>query len=249
MARNKLKLNDAKTECMVITSRTNKQTQPLSIRIGGETIMPKAKVLNLGGVLDSTMSMEAQVNKVIKSVYYHLRQVSLIRKHLTREACATLINATVTSRLDFQNGLLAGLSDKTLHRLQVAQNNAARVLARAGRREHITPILSSLHWLPVKQRIIFKVLTTVHKALHTPTAPSYIREQLVLYQPGRELRSSSDPWTLDSPRVRTQYGTRCFSFFGAKLWNSLPADLRHPQTVAVFKKKLKTFLFNEAFSN
>ena len=248
MAQNKLKLNDSKTECLVISGKGTRREE-FTIQIGDEVIRPKVSVSNLGAVLDRELSMEAQVHKVIKGIYYHLRRIALIRKYLTQSACAKILHATVTSRLDFHNGLLAGLPDKTICRLQVAQNNAARLLRQVGRREHITPVLSSLHWLPVRQRIAYKVLMVIQKTLHTTTAPNYLCEQFTLYQPGRQLRSSSDPWTLAVPRHQRQYGSRSFRTFGARLWNTLPADLRNPLTVPVFKKKLKTFLFRQAYNN
>lgn len=249
MTRNKLKLNDSKTECMILTRRGVKPDDCVTVQIGGEVIQPKTVVGNLGAVLDCSLTMVAQVNRVIKGVYFHLRRIALIRKYLTQSACAKIIHATVTSRLDFHNGLLAGLPDKTTHKLQVAQNNAARLLRRVGRRDHITPILSSLHWLPVRQRIAYKVLGIVHKALHTPTAPEYLRELFMLYEPRRELRSSSDPWTLTVPRHRMQYGSRSLRIFGARLWNTLPAELRCPLSVPVFKQKLKTLLYRQAYIN
>ena len=248
MAHNKLKLNDSKTECMVISGRSHTQSKELTICIGGEEIVPKSAVGNLGAVLDGEMSMEAQVRRVIKGVYFHLRRISMIRKYLTESACAKLIHSTVTSRLDFHNGLLAGRPDKTIHRLQVAHNNAARLLRQVGRREHITPVLSSLHWLPVRQRIAYKVLSIIQRTLHTATAPRYLKELFTRYQPGRQLRSASDPWMLVVPRHRLQYGSRSLRVFGPQLWNTLPADLRDPLTVAVFKKRLKTFLFKTAYN-
>ena len=248
MTRNKLKLNDGKTECLVISGNNSQQTQELTLCIGEETIKPKVTVHNLGATIDSKLTMEAQVKRVIKSVYYHLRRIAKIRKHLSQEACAKIIHATVTSRLDFHNGLLAGASSKSLARLQVAQNNAARLLTGVNRREHITPVLQRLHWLPVHQRIAYKVISLIQKALHTQSAPRYLKDQLTVYRPTRELRSSSDQWTLTVPRVRLQYGNRSFTAFGSRLWNSLPADLRQPQTFMTFKKKLKTFLFRDEYN-
>jgi len=248
MARNKLKLNDGKTECLVITARNVKPSDELTVLIGDEIIKPKITARNLGATLDHTLSMEAQVKDVIRCAYFHLRRIAKIRKHLSFDACANILHATVTSRLDFHNGLLAGVSEKLLSRLQGVHNNAARLLTRISRREHITPVLSKLHWLPIKQRITYKLLSLVHKVLHTDTAPMYLKEQLTLYRPRRELRSTSDKWTLEVPRSRLQYGSRSFRVFGPRLWNSLPADLKQPQSVPVFKKKLKTFLFREAYN-
>jgi hypothetical protein len=247
MAKNKLKLNDSKTECLVVTSKRAKKAPELTITIGDETIKPKVTVQNLGATLDSELSIEAHVRRVIKTSYFHLQRIAMIRNQLTTEACATILHATVTSRLDFHNGLLAGVAEKTLAKVQIVQNNTAHLLTKVGKRDHITPVLSQLHWLPLKQRIAYKILSQVHSALHSSSAPRYLCDQFTIYQPGRSLRSSSDQWSLVIPRARLQYGSRSLRVFGARLWNSLPLALRQPQTVLVFKKNLKTYLFKQAY--
>ena len=99
-----------------------------------------------------------------------------------------LVHAFVTSRLDYCNSLLSGCSNKSLRTLQLIQNAAARVLTGTKIRDHISPILASLHWLPVKSRIEFKILLLTYKALHGQ-APSYLKELIVPYCPSRTLRS------------------------------------------------------------
>jgi hypothetical protein len=79
-----------------------------------------------------------------------------VKQHLTQDVCAKVINATVTSNLDYHNAFLLGVTDQTMHRLQVAQNNAARYLTRTTQRQHISPVIQQLHWLPLKQRVVFK---------------------------------------------------------------------------------------------
>lgn len=191
--------------------------------------------------------MNSQIASTVRNVYFHLRRISKIRCHLNTATCAKVIHAIVTSRLDYHNGLLAGLSDKSLHSLQLAQNNAARLLTGNKRSDHIRPVLFQLHWLPIKQRIAFKVLTMMHKSIHDSNAPAYLREALTLYQPSRGLRSAADQWKLTVPRVYHQYGSCSFHVFGAKVWNTLPMNIRGPISVSVFKKQLKTILFKAAF--
>ena len=184
------------------------------------------------------------MNRVIKLAYFHLRRIAAIRKYITHEACAKVIHATVTSKLDFHNGLLVDIPEKSIRRLQVVQNNAARLLMRVRKTEQcITPILNDLHWLPINKRISYKILTMVQNALHSPVAPGYLREQVIVYRPARPLRSATNHWTLVIPRSRQKHGDSSFSVAGPKLWNTLPVELRVPQTSVVFKKKLKTFLF------
>jgi len=248
MCKNKLKLNDDKTECLVISGMKSKGAeQDLSFHIGDTTIKPTLTLQNLGATLDNDLGMQAQANRVVKSAYFHLRRISKVRRYLTQEACARAIHATVITRLDFHNGLLLGLPDRLLYRLQICQNHAARMLTGTLRGAHITPVLSHLHWLPIKQRVSYKILMTLHKLLHVDTSPRYLRDMFTVYHPRRELRSSSDQWTLNVPRATRQYGSRSLQVHGAQLWNKLPAELRGPQSIYIFKGKLKTFLFRQAY--
>ena len=100
-------------------------------------------------------------------------------------------------------------------------------------------VLKSLHWLPVKQRITYKLLLYVYKALNG-LAPMYISNCLKLYVPKRNLRSSSDRLRLDYPITRNKAGDRTFTVYASKLWNNLPMTLRNCNSVNAFKKALKT---------
>ncbi|KAK7877377.1 hypothetical protein WMY93_031914 [Mugilogobius chulae] len=126
------------------------------------------------------------------------------------------------SRLDYCNGLLTGLSKQAVKQLQYIQNAAARVLTRTRKYDHISPVLRSLHWLPVAQRIDFKTALLVFKSLHG-LAPKYISDMLVPYEPSRTLRTLGIGLLL-VPRVRTKRGESAFQFYAAKIWNSLPED-------------------------
>ena len=131
--------------------------------------------------------------------------------------------------------------------VQRVQNAAARLVTMASKSDHITPILFKLHWLPVRERITFKLLLITFKALHGQ-APSYISELLNIYQPSRSLRSSALKY-LSVPKCNTvSYGHRAFSVSSAKLWNSLPYYLRFTENINTFKTSLKTFLFKRTFN-
>ena len=248
MTANRLKLNEAKTEVVIITGKnTSHCVEDINIMIGEESITPKPVAKNLGAVIDSNQMMERQVNSVTSSMYYNIRRISKVKHQLTKEACTQAINTTVLSRLDYHNGLLLGATEKSVHKLQVAQNSAARLLTGTSRREHITPILKHLHWLPVRQRITFKVLTIIQKSLHSATAPQYMKDLCPVYQPGRTLRSSADQWGLKVSRSRNQYGARSLGTLGAQLWNELPANIRGPISQSVFRKHLKTVLFKQVY--
>ncbi len=106
------------------------------------------------------------VTVVTKSAYYHLKNIARIRCFVSSQDLEKLVHAFITSRVDYCNGLLTGLPKKTIRQLQLIQNAAARILTRTRKSEHITPVLRSLHWLPVTFRIDFKVLLLVYKSLN-----------------------------------------------------------------------------------
>ena len=130
----------------------------IHVTVDGCLISPDATTKNLGIVYDSTLSMEHKVNAVCRGAYLRLHNISRIRRFITQDATKTLIQAFVISKLDCGNALLTGVSCNLLRKLQRVQNMAARVITFTPRREHISPVLRSLHRLPIHRRIEFKIL-------------------------------------------------------------------------------------------
>ena len=128
------------------------------------------------------------------------------------------------------------------------QNAAARVVAQAGGREHITPVLFRLHWLPVQYHITFKILLLTYRALHG-LAPSYLTALLTPYQPSRALRSGQQHLLRVPQTTLLTFGDRSFAIAAPKLWNSLPCKIREAASLGAFKKALKTHLFGLAYSH
>ena len=162
-----------------------------SITVNG-VIVPvlNEPVGNLGAVFDPNMNMSGHVSKVIKSANYHLRNIGKIRKFLNTDTTKSAIVSLVTSRLDHCNGLLCGVTDELLCRLQKDQNNAARVVSGSRKYDHITPVLKDLHWLHIRKRIEFKILLLTFKCMQG-CAPLYLRELLVKQANTRTLRSNT----------------------------------------------------------
>jgi hypothetical protein len=246
MKRNYLKLNEDKTEMLVFSTRQKLSlVNSLQLQIGDTTIRPSSSAKNLGITFDTCLTMDSHISNVCKASYFQIRNIASIRKYLSIAAVKTLVQALVTSRLDYANSLLYGLPKSSLNRLQRVQNMAARVITQSSRRAHITPVLIQLHWLPVPYRITYKVLIMTFKALHC-LSPTYMNELISLHQPGRALRSSNEI-VLQQPRTRLKtWGDRTFPFASATEWNRLPATIRNCQTLALFKRQLKTYLFKSA---
>lgn len=133
---------------------------------------------------------------------------------LSFNVAEVLIHSFVFSRLDYCNALLSGLPKKSFHSLQMVQNAAARILTGAKKYDHITPVLVSLHWLPVHIRADFKTLLLTYKAVNG-IGPSYLKELVVPYEPARSLRSQGTG-LLTVPRTKKRtVGARAFhSLYG-----------------------------------
>ena len=169
--------------------------------------------------------MERHVIAIYKACYYQIRNIGHIRRYITLDACKTLAHVLIASRLDYGNALLYGLPSTLMTRLQKVQIYSARLVIHTHKREHITPVLNSLHWLPVIYWSQYKILMYTFKALQG-TAPQYLEELVVQYQPTRSLRSVS--WAfLAVPTTRgVTYGNRCFRKAAATLCNNLPLTTR-----------------------
>ena len=173
------KLNDNKTELMLVTSkRTNHlHNLPTSITIDNAQIPFKQSVKNLGFTLDCHFTMNAHVSNIGRTCYFELHNLASIRGFLTSTATATLLSAFALSRIDYCNSLLFGSTHDVTSHLQRIQNYAARVILRLPRSSSITIHLKLLHWLPVKVSSTYKLACLCYHR-HSSTAPSYVTDML-----------------------------------------------------------------------
>ena len=246
MAGNHLKLNDNKTEVITFTAHNVEMDMPSDVIHIGHYIIPPVKCArDLGVVFDHHMTMHENITKTCASCYFHLRNISSIRDSLTDEATIQLVHAFVSSRIDYCNSLLYGIPEYAIKRLQRVQNLAARVVTRSSKYSSITPMLKKLHWLPVKYRIIFKVVLLTFNALHG-MAPNYLKTLLQSYMPSRSLRSETRN-LLIMPKARRKSGCHTFAYAAPKLWNELPVNIRTTTSLVSFLSSLKT-LFKLAYA-
>eukprot|EP00918_Siedleckia_nematoides_P064389 GHVU01140017.1.p1 GENE.GHVU01140017.1~~GHVU01140017.1.p1 ORF type:complete len:519 (-),score=24.55 GHVU01140017.1:616-2172(-) len=183
MTANHLKLNEDKTEFLILgtqkrISQCSKVDAKLSI--GGDTIEPTGNARNIGVLFDSTLTLSGHVNNTCRTAFFHLHNISKIRTHLDSDSLKSVVHALVTNKLDMYNSLYTGLPQQQINKLKRVHHAAARLITRQKKFERITPILKELHWLPLEQRINYKVLVLTYKCLNG-LAPSYL-SQLLLVQ-------------------------------------------------------------------
>ena len=247
MTDSKLKLNADKTEFLIIG--TPKQCGKLDgffpTCILNQTIIPAASANNLGVTFDKNFNFRQHISQTCRCCFYHIRDLRRIRRYMSLSVAKTIATALVSSRLDYCNSLLHNIAIKDITKLQRVQNCLARVVTRSPRFSRPVPLLKSLHWLPVRYRIIFKICTITYQALSTKQ-PAYLHSMLTPARQPRQLRSSGSG-LLFVPRVKTNAGTRAFSVAAPTLWNSLPDSVKSARNIASFRRNLKTYLFKMAY--
>ena len=244
---NKLKLNEHKTEFSVIGSKHSLSKVSIdSLTVGSESVLKSSTARNLGVLIDEHLSLIPQIYSVVKSCRYHLRSMWKIRRFLSADTAKALAHSMILSRVGYCNSLYLNMPAYAIELLQKVQNEAARFVTRTPRRESITPALVALHWLPVKQRISFKVLTIVYNALHD-SGPQYIQDMIQNYESTHHLRSTSQIRLKENSFRLKSAGHRAFSIAAPHLWNSIPSNIKSCETVYLFKKSLKTYLFRQAY--
>ena len=197
-------------------------------------------------MFDEKLTMKAHVSKVVRDCNMSLINLRRIGDKLSKKHKIQLVHSLVHSRLDFCNGLLIGVDQSEISRLQKVQNAATRFVFGTKQWRGVTNLRKQLHFLPVTARIEFKVCLMVFKCLNN-LAPPYLEELIQKCQPKiKSLR-------IDATKLEKDYSTklkssqRAFQVSGPKLWNSLPADLRNCSDEVLFKSRLKTYLFEKSY--
>ena len=245
-----LKMNLDKTEAILFGSRKQiKKCRLTAIEVCGESIPYSESIRYLGVCIDSNLCLHNHIASKCRIAMYNLFTIVNIRNFLTTEACHTAVLAMVISHLDYANAITLGLPEKHVAKLQRVQNMATKVVLKRGKYTSLKDSLQSLHWLPIRSRINFKISVLVYKCLHGK-APEYLQNLLITYVPRREgLRSEAIIYRLTVPRTKKKtFADRTFSVVGPKVWNSLPNDVKLQKDIEHFKKSLKTHLFKLAFN-
>ena len=249
MTSNRLKLNADKTEFIWTGSRQQAaKINTAVIVLKGHQIVPECSVKCLGVLIDTNLTFAPHIRRVAASCFWQIRQLWKIRRSLSVENAKTLVHALVASRIDFCNSILYRVAAVHLRPLQSVLNAAARLVLKLRKFDRVSissTIRNGLHWLPVHNRIVYKLCLLVFKCQHKQ-APTYLSSlclPLSAVTTRRQLRAATRG-DLDFPRTQTvTYGPRAFAVSGPTCWNSSPSSLKSPSLKpAHFCKQLKTVL-------
>ena len=223
-----LKLNSDKTKIMVVAP----QSVQKDVTIHGSFINDKcirfvSTAKNLGVLLDSELCFNVQVTKVVSSCFHILKLLTRIKSFLTKNQLKTLACTLIFPKLDYCNGLYYGLDKSIIKKLQSVQNNAARLVNKINRfdRVPVNKLLSELHWLKVNERIVFKILLTMHKCV-IGNAPEELASKILSSCSNRTMK-------IDCQYCYSSFGCRAFSVCGPKLWNALPLHMRYEGVTSI----------------
>ena len=246
MRTNLLKLNDDKTEFIVFGTRSQlSKIGEVSIKIGNDTISAVPLVRNLGVHFDKELKWTVHINHLTSNLYHILRKVAHIRHLLNEEATKIIIQALVLSKIDYCNSIYQGAPTYAIDKLQRLQNMGCRIIRKVSKYDHITPHLIELHWLRIREHVVYKVCVLVFKCING-LAPQYLSETII-HAHACNLRSSTFNY-LPTVRCNTAITQNsAFSSTRPRLWNMLPNDIKTSSSLDVFKAKLKTFLFSASY--
>ena len=234
-----LKLNPDKTEIMFFIPKSLSSCPTIngSIFNDGTCIRFSNTVTNLGVILDRFLTFEPHINSNVAYCYKLLKNVSSIRSLITTSQTEMLVHSVISSRLDYCNSLFYSLTNSNLNKLQKVQNAAARVVLKLRKRDSIRLELINLHWLRIRERIMFKVIVFVFKCLNE-MAPVELSSLLIV--------DNNESCTLKYRFLNSVYGRRSFRYAAPRLWNALPISIRKLNSLDNFKSKLKYHLFNNS---
>ena len=257
MSTNYLKLNESKTKLMLLQPPhrcLSNSLLTLEIFLDNcEPIVSSRQVKNLGFILDDTLNLQSHINKVTSLCYINLRNLGRIGSKLPFKLKVQLVHSMVLSHLDMYNSLLYGAPMTLLNKLKQVLYAAVRFIFKLKKRDkqHLSPYLKHLHFLPVQYRIQFKIALLVYKIIHG-IAPLYMKDLLSFKKLDNyfTLRSQLDKTLLvESPSLRFTRSHAIFQYCGPKVWNSLPIELRELTSLTQFKSNLKRHYFCLAFTD
>ena len=235
-----LKINPEKTEMLLLYPDALRDKVIIKgVIIEDQCIRFSDRVKNVGVWIDSNLSFNYHINKLVSHCHKLLKDIKRVRSLLSSEHTAMLVHSVISSRLDYCNSVYFNISKFNVKKLQKVQNSAARIVACKPFRVSISGTLRELHWLRIESRIIFKLLLLVYKYIKGRCPPHY-NFQYKSYN-----THPNDYLLLKTTICKTKYGKRSFTYSAPRLWNALPLHVRSEEKIDSFKTMVKTILFTD----
>ena len=240
LASNSLSLNTSKTTVLLIKAPTTSTNIP-SIRINNQIIKYSSTAQNLGIIFDQKLALSQYTISLSKSINRTLNTIRLIRPSITTNIAQLLVTSLILLIIDYCDSTLHRLPRNSITPFTKLLYSAARIVYRIPKysRTHITPYFKILHWLPITQRIQYKIILLTHLATHH-NKPDYFTDLLTDYNPSRP-QCTANQYKLHTHNCTnlTIKQQSAFSITVPKIWNSLPPSLRALSPTPSFKRKLK----------
>ena len=231
-----LKLNKDKTEIICFHPPKNNFNKVINgTFFENDCVRFSNSIKNLGFIIDKQLKMDLQVNAIVSHCYKLFGDVRRNRHLLSNDSVETIVHSIIGSRLDYCNSLFCGIDKNIVGKLQKLQNAAARIISKRKKRESVRDVLDKLHWLPVEKRVVFKILVMTFKIVHG-LAPESLCKLISLH--------CQTTLTLGILYLDTNLGRQSFSYVAPRYWNALPDSLKFSNSLDIFKRNTKTYLFN-----
>ncbi len=250
---NGLKVNASKTQCLLIGSPKNTGKIPpnFTILFDNTPIPIESKVKSLGIIIDKHLTFEDHVNSLCSKLNGTLIYTNKVKQNLDDKSRLLIINAIIFSHINYCLPIWGKCSSHLLERIQKCINFAAKVASKGNHTkfDHVTPLLNSLQWLSIHERLVLREATCIFKTLnnhstaHTLQLPT--RKQQSSY-PGRSLRNDL---SLNTELRRTSKGNKAVSINGPKIWNNIPIDIQNSQSSQTFIKKITASILMHKFNS
>ena len=241
---NKLSLNIAKTEFMIIGSRQRIQTNccnhQFNIQLESKNIENVDHTRSLGIFIDKNLSWKKHITETSKKIASAIGALKQTRKFICQKTAQKIYAALIEPQFDYCSTVWDGISKKLSDKLQKLQNRAARVITRSTYETSATVLLDKLGWEQLQTRRKKQKVVTVFKAIHKLT-PVYLQNLFTPRSTEYFIRDLENKLYLAKPR--TEYLKRSFSYSGALLWNDLPKEMRNLSTLSSFKREIHKFTF------
>ena len=238
-------MNNDKTEFIMFASKRQlDKCVTTSIDVNNTIVKSSPIFKYLGALLDQHLQLSQHIIRKCRTAMINLQMIKFLHSSLTQETAHMLVKGLVKSHLDYCNAIFAGLPKVVLKILQKVQNISAKLVLGYNKYDSSTMALKTLHWLPIKMRIYFKILSLVHKYLYGQVL-EYLKSLLMIQQGGRDgLQSATDSIKLIIPRTHYKtFADTSFSVYGPQIWNALPRSIWEIDNLEQFKKQIKIFYF------